>query len=115
MPLIVQVILIILILFPISRVFLRFKDGQLTPPFFVFWLTVWTTALIILIFPSLTTKIARTVGINRGIDVVVYLSIAVLFYLVFRIYVSIENIRKEISDVVRTVSYKNIKKPRKRK
>lgn len=115
MPLIVQIVLIIFLLFPISRVFLRFKEGQLTPPFFVFWLTVWTTALVVLIFPSLTTKIARTVGINRGIDVVIYLSIALLFYLVFRIYVSLENMRKEISEIVRMISLKNVKRSRKRK
>ncbi len=115
MSLIVQVILIIFLLFPISRVFLRFKDGQLTPPFFIFWLSVWTAALVILIFPDITTKIARTVGISRGIDVVVYLSIAILFYLVFRIYVSLESMRKEISEVIRIISLKNVKRPRKRK
>lgn len=112
MPLVVQVILIILILFPISRVFLRFKEGQLTPPFFVFWLNVWTSALVILIFPDITTKIAKTVGINRGVDVVIYLSIALLFYLVFRIYVSLENIRKDMSEIVRMISLKKVKNPR---
>lgn len=115
MPLVVQVLLIVIILFPVSRVFLRFKDGQLTPPFFIFWLSVWTGALLVLIFPSFTTKVAKAVGINRGIDVVVYLSIAILFYLVFRIYVSIENIRHEISEIVRIISIRTIKQPRKRK
>lgn len=115
MPLVAQIILIIFLLFPISRVFLRFKEGQLAPPFFVFWLTIWTAALVILIFPDLTTKIARAVGISRGIDVVVYLSIGLLFYLVFRIYVSLEDMRKEISEIVRIISIKNLKRPRKRK
>lgn len=115
MPLVVQIIFIVFLLFPISRVFLRFKEGQLAPPFFIFWLSVWTSALLVLIFPNLTTKIARTVGISRGIDVVVYLSIALLFYLVFRIYVSLENMRKEISEIVRIISLKKVKRFRKRK
>ena len=108
-----QLILIILLIFPLSRVVLRFREGQLTLPFFIFWLSVWTVALGVILYPSLTTKFAKIVGINRGIDVVVYASIIILFYLVFRIYIAIEDIHREISEIVRLISLR--KHPRKSK
>jgi len=38
------------------------------------------------------------------VDVIVYLSLALLFYLVFRIYVMIEDIRREITFLIRQLA-----------
>ena len=61
-------------------------------------------ALIGILLPATTTKIASFFGVGRGVDVILYLAVSLLFYLVFRIYVMIEDIRREITKVVRMVA-----------
>ncbi len=68
---------------------------------FFFWMLVWFIAALIVISPPITTKFAAYFGIGRGADFIIYISIALLFYLVFRIYVMIEDIRHEITALVR--------------
>lgn len=66
-------------------------------------------------FPDQTTKVARFVGINRGVDFIVYVSIATLFYLVFRIYIMLENLRHEMTEIIRKVALENASKKEKKK
>lgn len=63
-----------------------------------------------IIQPRVTGKIAKLVGIGRGADVVIYLSIVVLFYLLFRLYVYVENLRHEISELISQLALKEDKK-----
>lgn len=110
----IQIILLIFLAFAISRVFLRFKDGILSFGTFLFWLAIFTLAVIAVIDPSFTTYIASRIGIERGTDVVIYLSLALLFYLVFRTNIFIENLREEITRLSREIALKTSKKKKKK-
>jgi hypothetical protein len=76
----------------------------------IFWFLVWGAALIGISLPKTTTKIAEFFGVGRGVDVIVYFSLAILFYLVFRIYVMIEDLRHEITFLVRQFALRNSSK-----
>lgn len=101
---ILQVFVIIFLLFAISRVILRFRGGQIKLTEFGFWGALFTTAIVVILYPEQTTRLANNLGIGRGVDLVVYASIITLFYLVFRIYVMIEDIRQEITQVIRRIA-----------
>lgn len=105
----VQIILFIFVLFAASRAVLQFRGGTIRFGALSFWLMVWTVALVAIFYPEETTHLARILGIGRGVDIVVYASIAILFYLVFRLHVYQENIRTEISQLIREVSLKEVK------
>ena len=51
--------------------------------------------------PDLTFRLSDFLGIERGIDVAVYGSIIILFYLMFRIFVKLEMLEQEITKTVR--------------
>lgn len=102
----IQILLIVFLIFALSRVILRFRGGQITLGEFLFWGVLFSFAIIGIAFPNETTKLANTLGINRGVDLVIYASIVVLFYLVFRIYVGMENLRHEITELVRKLALK---------
>jgi len=106
----IQVFLSIVLLFAISRVYLRLKDKVLSIGEFLFWISVFSFALVGVIEPQFTTYIAQMVGIGRGTDVVIYISIVLLFYLVFRTNVLIENTRHDITKLVRKISLSNLDK-----
>lgn len=106
----VQIILFIFVLFAASRAVLQFRGGTIRFGALSFWLMIWAVALIAIFYPEETTRLAKALGIGRGVDIVVYASIAILFYLVFRLHVYIENLRTEISRLIREVSIKEVKK-----
>ncbi len=101
---IIQIILSIFILFALSRVLLQLKSAKLTVQSFIFWSGVFVLALLGVIDPRWTTYLAKALGIGRGADVVLYISIALIFYLIFRLSISLEEIRRDISDLVRKIA-----------
>lgn len=107
---IIRIILIIFLAFAVSRVYLQLKRGMLKILSFLFWIAVFLGAIIFIIDPSLTGRLAKLLGIGRGADVVIYFSIALLFYLLFRIYIYIENLRHEITELISQLALKEDKK-----
>lgn len=108
----IQIMLLVFVLFAASRAVLQFRGGTIRFGALTFWLLIWAVALVAIFYPEETTRLAKILGIGRGVDVVVYASIAILFYLVFRLHVYLENIRTEISRLIREVAIKEVKKGR---
>lgn len=106
----IQIILLIFITFFLSRVYLRSKEKVIPAKTALFWTLIWLLALAGILLPSTTTQIAAFFGVGRGVDVILYFGLSALFYLVFRIYVMIEDLRREVTKVVRNVALENIKK-----
>ncbi len=107
---IIQIGLLIFLIFALSRVILRFKSSEVSLTGFIFWFTVFGTAIIFAVFPDLTSIIARGLHVGRGVDTVVYISIALLFYLVFRLYVYLQDIRHEITDIIKKIALRELEK-----
>jgi small membrane protein len=112
---VIQIIIIVFALFALSRAFLRFKDNRLTVRDFSFWVVLWIAVIILSFMPNLISYASVIFGIGRGIDMIVYLGIIVLFYLVFRLYVKIENQEKELTRLVRNISIGKAGKDREKK
>lgn len=101
---ILQLIAAIFALFALSRVYLRFKEKKLSSISFIFWVIIWLCGVAAILFPSITTEVAGFVGIGRGVDAILYASIIVLFYLIFRLYVKIEDTQRLITEVARKIA-----------
>lgn len=106
----IQIFFFLFILFALSRVILRYKDGEIHLGALIFWLVIWAGASVAVFSPENTTQLARSLGIGRGVDVVIYLALTLLFYLVFRIHVLIENLETKFSQVIREISLKDTDK-----
>lgn len=105
----VQIIALIFVTFASSRAILRAKDKKITLIELFFWLTIWGGLIFVVFFPNFISKIADFLGIGRGIDVIVYTSIGMLFYLIFRLYVKLEEVEMEITKLVRQDALKKKK------
>ena len=78
--------------------------------FTIFWLGFWAVVLVALFMPGWLDLIAKPLGVTRGVDLAVYLSIVVLFYFVFLIYTHIMRIEEKVTKIVRQESIRNAKK-----
>lgn len=107
---ITQIVLSLFLFFALTRVYLRFKGGDVSVIGFIFWTFLFASAIIIVIFPPFSAQVAKFMGIGRGVDAIVYTSIVLLFYLVFRLYIYLQDIRQEITELVQRLALKeNIK------
>lgn len=101
---IIQFLLVLFLLFALSRVVVQVRSGKLTIGGFLFWTGLFVFALLGVVEPNLTSHVAKFLGIGRGTDVVLYLSIATIFYLIFRLSISLEDMRREITELVRKIA-----------
>lgn len=104
-----QLLGVAFLLFAFSRVWLRTREGSIGWGMFLFWALVWLLALVAVVRPEVTTRLANRLGVGRGVDAAVYISIVLLFYLNFRTNVMIENLRHEITKLTRAIALKNKK------
>lgn len=109
----VQILASLFLLFAFSRVVLRYRDSTISLGMFLFWTGIWLLASLGVIRPDFTTFIADQIGIGRGADAAVYISLIILFYLLFRLSVTIENLRHDITKVVREIALKDQSKSKK--
>jgi hypothetical protein len=69
-----------------------------------FWIIFWMVVGVIVLYPGITSFFAQMVGVGRGADLVIYLSIILIFYIIFQLTVKIEKIERNITKIVRTVA-----------
>lgn len=98
---IIKIAIILAVLFIVSRIILRFKDGLVSIWGLIAWLLLWTAVIVATIVPWTTERLANLIGVGRGVDAIIYISIIILFYGVFRLSVKLENIEYEITQIVR--------------
>jgi len=110
---IIQILGIVFALFAFSRAYLRFKDNKLTKNEFVFWALIWFVVIIISIVPNILGLFSNILGIQRGMDLIIVISVVVLFYLIFRLYVQLEGVKREITALVRKVALEDKNKKKK--
>ena len=110
----IQTILIFFLIFAISRVYLRAREGTLTFGEMLFWGSIFTIAIYGVIDTNFLQFVAKQVGIGRGADVAIYSSIILIFYLLFRTTVMIEDLNHQITRLVREIALIKEDKPKKK-
>ena len=93
-------------LFAIISVLGKKRSGLLSTGGTVFWILFWLLAVVFVWWPSSTVILANFFGIGRGSDLVLYVSLAVVFFILFRLSVKIEGLNRDITKVVREKSLK---------
>lgn len=101
---IIQILILLFAVFAISRAVRQFRHGALTILWLIFWIVFWFVVAGVTLSPQTTDTIAKIAGVGRGADFVIYLSLIALFYLVFRLFVKIEDVEQEITKLVRRIA-----------
>jgi len=108
----IQILIIVFALFAIWRALSKFRAKELAVSWFVFWLFFWVAVGVVVLLPQTTEIVASWVGVGRGVDVAIYFSIVLLFYMVFRIFLKLHSIEASITKVVREESIREAKIPK---
>ena len=109
MLLLFQILFSLFALAAMVSVLKKRQEGLLGPKGVVFWVLFWLIASVAVWWPNGTTVLANAFGIGRGTDFVLYVAIALLFYLVFKLHVKLESVGRDITKVVRKEALENEK------
>lgn len=76
----------------------------------LFWFLFWSGALILIwLPPDVLDKFGNILGVGRGVDVLVYLSIILLFYTILKLNSKIDRLEKKLTILVRKIAKINVK------
>ncbi|TSC84748.1 MAG: hypothetical protein G01um101413_132 [Parcubacteria group bacterium Gr01-1014_13] len=106
---VIQTLLIVFFLFALVKVIGRWRAGDLTKMGLIWWSLFWVAAAVVVLLPNSTAYFAKLVGIGRGADLVVYLSLAAIFFIIFRLMIRIESLNKDITKLTRKVALQDDK------
>lgn len=101
---IIQLFLLLIILIILVFIIARFRKKELTTVQFGFWLLVWVAGGIVVADPAIPQRIANELGIGRGADLVIYLAIIFIVFVLFRMLLRQERMEREITKVVREIA-----------
>jgi hypothetical protein len=101
---IIKLIIILFVAFALWRTYLRFRHKDIGGRELAVWAIFWLLVAIVTLVPKKTDLAAQWLGVERGADLLIYLSIIVLFFIVFKIIVKLEKIDRDITKVVRRMA-----------
>ena len=99
-----QVFLFLLATLAMIGVIVKFREKKIGTRPFLLWLFLWAGAAVVILFPDSTTVAARILKIGRGADVVLYLGVILILYLLFTTFVRMERLDREITRIVRSLA-----------
>ncbi len=104
----IQILFVLGALFAIARTVGRLWARAIPRVWAYVWMGAWVIFGGIAILPKTTDLLAASVGIGRGVDLVVYLTLGALLYAVFRLMVKLENVERQITEIVRVEALKGM-------
>ncbi|EKD42972.1 MAG: hypothetical protein ACD_72C00515G0002 [uncultured bacterium] len=98
---IIQIVLVLFFLFAFIKVLIKFFHQELKASAAIGWLVFWIVSAIVVVVPDFASRLAKILGVGRGVDAIMYLAFVVLFFLVFKVFVRLEKMEKQLTKVVR--------------
>lgn len=81
---------------------------RLSPAMGVAWLALWMLGAAAIAWPESTARLARSVGIARGADLVSYLAILAMLIGFFVLYLRLKRIETQITLIVREMALREL-------
>lgn len=99
----IKIITLIFVTLFIMRLGAKLKKKELTLKESLFWGILWFAVGVVVLYPSLADRLAAALGLQTatGIDLVTYLAVALIFFLVFLLYVRLDKIEHNLTKLTR--------------
>jgi len=101
---IIQTLFIIFSLFVILKIIFKIKNEKISIFAGSIWIVLFISIILLVLFPEIMVFLSHIAGVQRGVDLFIYASIILLFYLIFKIFILIETIQQDITKVVREMA-----------
>lgn len=101
--------LVLTILFLGLWVYLRYLRSRGRDRFIV--LVVFCGGIVFVLMPNWSSRIAEQVGVGRGVDLVIYLSLLLLGFVILVLYSQLRAVRGQLTDLTRQFALQHARRP----
>ncbi len=109
---IIQILFIIAGLVMIISSFMQLQREKLTLHQAIMWWIVWIGVICISIFSQYVLQFIKYLGLSNPIDSIVYISILVIFIILYRQQIKQELLNRQITRIIREQSILHVKDQR---
>ncbi len=100
-----ELLALLVIFFFLVRLGIQLQRDQIKRSQFIFWLIFWLVAgIVILYLQEIDRFVARLGFSSSGIEVLLYVAVAVIFYWLLRLRLKFEQLEKNITTLTRLLS-----------
>ncbi|NCD00902.1 DUF2304 domain-containing protein [bacterium] len=100
-----QIIALIIILFFVSRLLIQKKKKNINLSEFIFWNIFWILAALAIIFLKQIDVFVSKLGFSStGINFLLYLATMILFYLIFKLRLRLNNLENKLTKLTRSIA-----------
>jgi small membrane protein len=103
-----QFVLLALALGALAKVLHLYRQRRLVPLDVLWWGLIWMGTAAMIIVSDTTSLLAHLLGIGRGVDLIVYLSLLLSFALIFRLYVALARLEHTITALVSAMALERL-------
>lgn len=101
-----QILASFFILFAINRIIRRYHEERIPKSEIMVWLILWVIVAVAVWWPRGTDILANWLGISRGYELIVAVSLALLFFLMFKVFSHIHRLERQATKLVRKLAIK---------
>ena len=98
----IQIFVTVFVFFVLYRIYRNIRDYRLSSASGILWSLLWVSVLIVFWSPALASWLAFQLGVGRGSDLIIYGAVLLMLYLLYRVFVRLERIEREITILART-------------
>lgn len=102
-PTIVTIFVVVVLI----KTYARYRSGNVTLGRLIFWTILWAAVAILSWRPEIAGYFTVWLGVREPVNLLFAVSILFLFYAVFSIFVRIEDMRRQITRLVRELAQRD--------
>lgn len=104
----IQIILVAIMALALVMTWRRARQRVIRVAEALGWSALWIAAAVVVLLPNTASSVASFVGVGRGADLVTYAAVALLFLLVFTLFVKHEQLERNLTDLVRREALRDL-------
>ena len=114
---VIKILISLFAVYTIYKMILKYIQSDMTLSLFIIWSAIWSGAVVVVWLPwtsdILASFIGFTDGVNKGIDLVIYVVIFMLVYAIYKLTLKLEHTEYEITQIVRNQTIAQVKQDNK--
>lgn len=103
----IQFLIVAFAVFAVSRAWQAFAAGSLDRRKLLLWGCFWVLVVTAILLPQTTSVLAIYLGVGRGVDLVLYLSVVGLFYGLFTMSRKVDRLERNLTQMVRRLALRD--------
>jgi len=107
---VIQFLLLAILIAALLLTWRRTKQNALSRRAAILWSLLWIAGGIVVMLPDVANLFANLVGVGRGADAILYVSVLLIVYLLFRVFLRLDRMERDLTKLVRRIALDEMQK-----